>query len=68
MSSGTVTFQPDGVAIAGKVFTNFGLLTMYIATQVLLGTTDWTILVDGSTGGSPSIQTGAYTLPFRSLL
>jgi len=72
MSSGTVTYQLGGVAIAGKVFTDFASLDTFITTQP--GVTDWTILIDGSAlppppgpppnRGSPSIlPSGSYPLP-----
>src|SRR5258708_31212315 len=62
MSSSTVTFQPSGTDIPGKVYTVFSALVTFINSQP--GVNDWTILVDGSaTAGSPSIQSGSYALP-----
>jgi hypothetical protein len=59
-----VTFQPGGVTdVCAGVFADFGQLCNYIAT-IGNETDRWTIQIDGSfTGGSPSINTGTYSIP-----
>lgn len=57
-----VTYQPGGVA-SGTTFTDFSLLTAYVASQST-PTDKWTIQIDGSfSAGNAVIPAGTYALP-----
>jgi hypothetical protein len=61
-SAVSVTYRPGGPA-TGTIFTDFGALAAYIQTSI--GDNRWTIQIDGSfSGGSPSIPTGVYPMPY----